>query len=133
MTDTYASRIRRSSNYISTPYAMCLADDDICLKVGLCRAIDKLNQDNEILACMHPLTPFITEEIWSNIKASSDGNLFTTSWPDVDDKLINNAIELDAQLIMNIIKEIRNIKVTLSISPAKPIALILRGNEKKPI
>ena len=52
LTDTYASRIRRSSNYISTPYAMCLADDDICLKVGLCRAIDKLNQDHEILACM---------------------------------------------------------------------------------
>ena len=52
LTDPYASRIRRSSNYISTPYAMCLADDDIFLKVGLCHAIDKLNQDHEILACM---------------------------------------------------------------------------------
>jgi len=52
LTDSYVSRIKRSSNYISTPYAMCLADDDIFLKEGLCRAIDKLNQDHEILACM---------------------------------------------------------------------------------
>ena len=52
LTDSYTSRIKKSSNYISTPYAMCLADDDIFLKEGLCRAIDKLNQDNEILACM---------------------------------------------------------------------------------
>ena len=49
----------------------------------------------------------------------------------VNDKLINNAIELNVQLIMDIIKRIRNIKVTLSISPTRPIALILRGNEEK--
>jgi len=32
---------------------------------------------------------------------------------------------------MDIIKKIRNIKVTLSISPTKPITLVLRGNSEK--
>ena len=40
-------------------------------------------------------------------------------------------IDESVKIIMDIIKKIRNIKVTLSISPAKPITLILRGNEKK--
>ncbi len=83
-----------------------------------------------ILKLLHPYTPFITEEIWGNIKASNDNKLIMTSWPDVNDKLINSDIESDIQIIMDIIKKIRNIKITLSISPSKPITLVLRGNEK---
>ena len=80
-----------------------------------------------ILKLLHPYTPFITEEIWSNIKDSEENNLIITSWPNSSKDLINTNIESDIQVIMNVIKKIRNIKITLSISPIKPITLILRG------
>ena len=81
-----------------------------------------------ILKLLHPYTPFITEEIWSNIKKDNDTELITSSWPITDINLINNEIESNVHLIMDIIKKIRNIKVTLAISPTKPITLVLRGN-----
>jgi len=84
-----------------------------------------------ILKLMHPYTPFITEEIWLNIKTEKESNLIVSSWPEANNNLINLEIESDVQLIMDIIKKIRNIKVTLSISPTKPITLVLRGNSEK--
>jgi len=81
-----------------------------------------------ILKLLHPYTPFITEEIWSNIKKINDNNLITSSWPVVDKQLIDDKIESDVQVIMDVIKKIRNIKVTLSIPPTKPITLIIRGD-----
>ena len=82
-----------------------------------------------ILKLLHPYTPFITEEIWSNIKTPDEQNLIITSWPIINNNLINNQIELDVQVIMDVIKKIRNIKVTLAIPPTKSIALVLRGNK----
>jgi len=52
LVDSYTSRIKKSCRYINTPYAMCLADDDLYLKEGLCRAIDHLNQNAGVVACM---------------------------------------------------------------------------------
>jgi glycosyltransferase domain-containing protein len=52
LVDSYTSRIKKSCSYINTPYAMCLADDDLYLKKGLCRAIDYLNQNAGVVACM---------------------------------------------------------------------------------
>jgi len=100
-------------------------DDEDCKK-NLMVAIHTLKT---VLKLLHPYTPFITEEIWDNIKKPNDKTLITTSWPNINNKLINNDIEADIQIIMDIIKKIRNIKVTLSISPTKPITLVLRGNE----
>ena len=52
MVDSYTHRIRESCNRITTPYAMCLADDDLFLKEGLCSAVDRLNEDIDIAVCM---------------------------------------------------------------------------------
>ena len=53
-----------------------------------------------------------------------------TAWPNVNTELINDKVESNTQIIMNMVKKIRNIKVTLSISPVKPIALILKGTKE---
>jgi len=50
--DSYINRIRKASKLIKTPYAMCLADDDIFLMGGLCLAVDNLNQEGTVVACM---------------------------------------------------------------------------------
>lgn len=52
---SYTFRINESLGLIKTPYAMCLADDDIFLKEGLSKAIDKLEQNSDVIACMGQL------------------------------------------------------------------------------
>jgi glycosyltransferase domain-containing protein len=50
--DTYINRLKEVCKNIKTPYAMCLADDDICSMAGLSLAIDHLNKSDDIVACM---------------------------------------------------------------------------------
>lgn len=50
--DSYTNRIREACKYIKTPYAMCLADDDMFLMEGLSSAVDQLNQDSGVVVCM---------------------------------------------------------------------------------
>ena len=50
--DTYANRLREACRNITTPYAMCLADDDLFLMKGLCLAIDHLDRNSDVVACI---------------------------------------------------------------------------------
>ena len=49
---SYVDRIRTACDYINTKYAICLADDDIYLKEGLCKAIDFMDTKESSIACI---------------------------------------------------------------------------------
>lgn len=49
---SYVERISSIANEIYTPFAMCLADDDLYLQTGLFSAIKKLEEDLSAVACM---------------------------------------------------------------------------------
>lgn len=44
-------RLRLAAGYIRTPYAALLGDDEFYLKIGLGRAIDRLNEDASLVGC----------------------------------------------------------------------------------
>lgn len=50
--DTYVNRIRQASGSVGTPYAICLADDDLFLMTGLGYALECLNTRPELTICM---------------------------------------------------------------------------------
>ena len=52
MDASYVNRVKHACGLIETPYAMCLADDDMLLTTGLTSAIDRLEQTPDVLACM---------------------------------------------------------------------------------
>ena len=113
--------------YLEFSKSRLYGKDDNDSKINLVVAIHVLKT---ILKLLHPYTPFITEEIWSNIKDPNEQSLMVTAWPNVHTELINDQVESNTQIIMDMVKKIRNIKVTLSISPVKPITLILKGNKE---
>ncbi len=49
--DSYTNRIRQACGMVTTPYAMCLADDDLFLRIGLGRAIECLDARPELTIC----------------------------------------------------------------------------------
>ena len=82
-----------------------------------------------ILKLLHPYTPFITEELWSNLNLQDQGMLITSSWPIAEKEKIREDIENEIIIIMDVISAIRTIKTNLNIKPGEKIFLIVRGTK----
>jgi valyl-tRNA synthetase len=84
---------------------------------------------DQILKLVHPLMPFITEEIWQKISklTNEDGmSIMVTNYPQVDTSLINECIEEELEWLKSAIQAVRTIRSEMSISPATQIPLHLR-------
>jgi valyl-tRNA synthetase len=82
-----------------------------------------------ILKLLHPYTPYITEELWSQFKSDDESMLITSAWPTVDESFINDEVEGEIQLLTQVISRIRNVRASLNISPGKRANLVARGDE----
>ena len=83
-----------------------------------------------ILRLMHPLMPFITEEIWQNVapRLGISGNtIMLAQWPEADHELINGDAEAEMEWLKSIIVAVRTIRSESNIPPGDELGLIL-GN-----
>ncbi len=83
-----------------------------------------------IMRLAHPFMPFITEEIWQNIKTSagvSGETLMLQSYPAADNSKIDAHAEQDIEWLKLFITGIRNIRAELNIGPNKPLTVLLRN------
>jgi valyl-tRNA synthetase len=84
---------------------------------------------NQILKLLHPLMPFITEEIWvrTGKLSSEDGeSIMLSQYPQTEPKLINETIEAEIEWLKSIIQSVRTIRSEMAVSPAKMVPLVLR-------
>ena len=67
----------------------------------------------DILRLMHPLMPFITEEIWQNVAPRlgiSGDTIMLAQWPEADHELINGEAEAEMEWLKSIIVAVRTIR-----------------------
>ncbi len=82
------------------------------------------------LRLAHPLMPFITEEIWQQIKtlAGRQGDsIMTQPYPVADQESIDPQAVADIEWLQGVIVAIRNIRGEMKISPARPIPVLLKN------
>ncbi|MGE3920407.1 MAG: valine--tRNA ligase [Gammaproteobacteria bacterium] len=87
-----------------------------------------------ILLLLHPMMPFITEEIWQNIKSLVGKNapsIMLESFPQVNKDLINEQLESEVTWLQQVITGLRTIRSEMNVSPAKQIDVLL--NKGQPI
>ncbi|MFZ2752834.1 MAG: valine--tRNA ligase [Lysobacteraceae bacterium] len=87
-----------------------------------------------LLRLLHPLTPFVTEELWRNVapKLGIDANSISTrAYPQASDFAGQDysAAETDIEWLKDVIKNLRSIRSTLGISPAKQVRLLLKDGD----
>ncbi|TAL66530.1 MAG: valine--tRNA ligase [Legionella sp.] len=85
---------------------------------------------DHILKLLHPLMPFITEEIWqraTKLTSENGASIMLSHYPQVDKKLINAQVEEELDWLKAAIQAIRTIRSEMSISPAKLIPLYIRN------
>lgn len=83
---------------------------------------------NNILKLWHPYIPFVTEELWNKI--GFEGKLIETHYSKVAlpwDK----EIEKDKQILIEVIREIRNLRAENNIMPSTPIQVELKVKKAK--
>lgn len=82
-----------------------------------------------VLKLLHPFTPFVTEEIWSVLPGQRN-SIMTESFPVAMAEWENNEVEQRAELLMEVISGIRNIRSEMMIHPSASIEVNIICPEK---
>jgi valyl-tRNA synthetase len=71
-----------------------------------------------ILKVLHPVAPFITEEIWNNLPVGNGEHLIVTPWPTLVGEIDEEAEE-NVVVLQELVREIRYLRAELGISPGE--------------
>ena len=80
------------------------------------------------LQLLHPVMPFITEEIWQTL--DSKESIMQSNWPKVDTHLIDKNSSECMDKIIDIIVSIRNIRASLNIAHKLKIDVLIDSGDK---
>ncbi|MFJ6023991.1 valine--tRNA ligase [Brevundimonas sp. NPDC092305] len=80
---------------------------------------------DQTLKLMHPVMPFITEELWDKLAdegaARSEATLIGAAWPELPDSFIDASAETEIGWLVDLVTEIRQLKAEMNVPPsAKP-------------
>ncbi len=81
-----------------------------------------------LLRLMHPIMPFITEEIWQRIAPLANiqsKTIMLELYPQFDPSLKNNVKEAELEWLKDIVISIRTLRSEMNISPAKQLSVLL--------
>ena len=84
---------------------------------------------DQILKLLHPIMPFITEEIWqrtSKFTSQSGESIMLSAYPVVNQQFIDAQLEEEMLWMQEVIQALRTIRSEMSISPAKQISLHIK-------
>jgi len=86
------------------------------------------------LRLLHPVMPFISEELWQNVKPltnATEGTIMNCQFPiPGTDKIDIEAIE-EMNWVQAVITGVRNVRGEMNISPAKALPILLEGADEK--
>jgi valyl-tRNA synthetase len=90
-----------------------------------------INMYNNILMVLHPIMPFITEEIWHLLDESrtDDDSISTNIIPSISKNLIDLKLESKFEFLQSIVEEIRRLRSNLNIPPSQKVPVIISGQD----
>lgn len=71
----------------------------------------------KIMALLHPFTPYLTEELWEQLKKENEDLLIVSAYPEFDSKLVFEADQNDMNRFIEVITHIRNLRSSMNIKP----------------
>ncbi len=80
----------------------------------------------KLIKVLHPFMPFLTEELWHNLKdRSAEDCIIIAKWPAIEE--YNQSVLEKGDLLFEITTAIRNIRNSKQISPKKELLLVING------
>ena len=85
---------------------------------------------DQILRLLHPIMPFVTEEIWENIP--HEGNsLVVATYPVVKDELSDETAARGMEVLKEVIRSVRNIRAEVNTPLSKQITLMIKTTDEE--
>ncbi|MDT8317142.1 MAG: valine--tRNA ligase [bacterium] len=78
---------------------------------------------------LHPFMPFVTEELHGYITVGAEG-IMKCEFPKVDKTFLDKEAEGKMELLMGVIKGVRNIKGEMGVPPSAEVEMQIRGGSK---
>ncbi|MER2529414.1 MAG: class I tRNA ligase family protein, partial [Candidatus Competibacter denitrificans] len=82
-----------------------------------------------LLRLLHPLMPFLTEEIWQRVAplaGVSGETIMRQPYPEADKALIDAAAVADIEWLQQFLLGVRRIRAEMNIAPGKPLPILLQ-------
>ena len=80
----------------------------------------------QLLHLLHPLTPFVTEELWERRYGAPGGLLIAARWPELPAALIDEAVEAEIDWLIRLVSSLRGARSELGVPAAARLALEVR-------
>ncbi|KAF1303767.1 valine--tRNA ligase [Candidatus Enterococcus willemsii] len=84
---------------------------------------------DQILRLLHPIMPFVTEEIWQKIPHTGD-SLVVAEYPVVRPELTDETAAKGMEVLKELIRSVRNIRSEVNTPLSKPITLLIQTNDE---
>jgi valyl-tRNA synthetase len=84
---------------------------------------------SETLILLHPIMPFVTQEIWNCLPGLDQSNLAEAAAPLARPEYLDQDALGTMSLIQDLVTAVRNIRSELSIGPSQKLAVLVRGGE----
>jgi valyl-tRNA synthetase len=82
---------------------------------------------SETLVLMHPIIPFVTQEIWSHLMPEERRNLARQPFPPDRPEYLDLTLVERIGFLQEVVVSVRNIRSELGISPSKELRLLVRA------
>ncbi|RUQ70267.1 valine--tRNA ligase [Azospirillum doebereinerae] len=81
---------------------------------------------DQILHILHPIMPFITEELWEQLSPNRASRLITADWPEVGPELVDQAARDEMNWVVRLISSVRSMRSEMNVPPGAQIELKLK-------
>ncbi len=82
---------------------------------------------DQILRLLHPIMPFVTEEIWQSIAPRAAGaSVSTSAFPQADDSLVSPGVEREFALLQEIVEAARRMRAGANVPPSQSVEVTIR-------
>ena len=78
----------------------------------------------QILKLLHPIMPFVTEEIWQTL-AETRPSIMVQNYPALDSSRLDPEAERQMEFLMGVIRAVRNLRTESNCPPGKEVKIIL--------
>ena len=84
------------------------------------------------LKLLHPFMPYVTEELWQEIKPADTGAKFLMleNWPQIPENLMNKDADAEINWVIKAITGIRSVRSEMNVPAGSKIPLIISGSNK---